>query len=105
MTPPNGPAPDGFTIFTRQTLDWPATVPEQVVPAGMVAEKGKSSFTFCARFMSPILTSIREMNRRCLGAAMLPFLPGTCVVTVATVPLENLPVPVGSTTAVYGLSF
>lgn len=39
-TPPNGPAPDGLTILTRQTLDWPATVPVQVVPAGMVAANG-----------------------------------------------------------------
>lgn len=39
-TPPKGPAPDGLTILTRQTLDWPPTVPVQVVPAGMVAAKG-----------------------------------------------------------------
>ncbi len=40
ITPPNGPALEGLTILTRQTLDWPATVPVQEVPAGMVAANG-----------------------------------------------------------------
>jgi hypothetical protein len=53
--------------------------------------------------MRPILTRVRGMKRRCFGAAMLPLVPGTCLVTVACVPVEKAPVPVGSTMAVYGL--
>ena len=33
---------------------------------------------------------------------MLPLVPGTCWVTVISVPVEKAPVPVGSTMAVYG---
>ena len=39
-TPPNGPAGLGFAILTKQTFDWPPTVPEHVVPAGICTVKG-----------------------------------------------------------------
>jgi hypothetical protein len=39
-TPPKGPAGLGFAILTRQTFDMPATVPEQVVPAGISTVNG-----------------------------------------------------------------
>lgn len=39
-TPPNGPAAEGFTSFTRHTLDCPPTVPVQVVSAGTATVKG-----------------------------------------------------------------
>ena len=52
--------------------------------------------------MMPRLTSVRAYRLRCLGAAMLPLVPGTCVVTVAILPVEKAPVPVVSTMAVYG---
>lgn len=39
-TPPKGPAGLELAILTKQTPDWPPTVPEQVVPAGTATENG-----------------------------------------------------------------
>ncbi len=40
--PPNGPAALLLVILTMQTFVWPATVPVQIVPAGIATAKGCS---------------------------------------------------------------
>lgn len=52
--------------------------------------------------MTPYFISVLLALLTTPSALMLPFLPGTCVVTFMVVPAANLPVPVGSTIAVYG---
>lgn len=68
-----------FAIFIKHTFCWPATVPEQVVPAGTAMSTGKSMFTFEAR--ATRLRARRARYERPRGTLplglMLPLFPGT----------------------------
>jgi hypothetical protein len=102
ITPPNGPAlfaisisislkietdeNSQFAIFMKHTFCCPATVPEQVVPAGTAMSMGKSILTFDARATRPRARSARRDRPRgtCPLGLMLPLLPGTSISTQYT---------------------